>query len=64
MKSWNIGILISDHNVNETLRIIDRGYVIYKGCLLAHGTPLDLQTNYEVRNYYFGNQSKFDHTIF
>nr|WDB00005.1 sulfate ABC transporter protein [Cyanidium sp. THAL103] len=64
MKSWNIGVLISDHNVNETLKIIDRGYVIYKGCLLAHGTPLDLHTNYEVRNYYLGNQNKIEDAIF
>lgn len=54
LKEKNIGILITDHNVNETLRITDRAYLLYDGSVLHHGTPEDMANNPEVREKYLG----------
>eukprot|EP00850_Spirogloea_muscicola_P005749 SM000026S08998 [mRNA] locus=s26:946680:952280:+ [translate_table: standard] len=50
----NIGILITDHNVNETLRICDRAYMIYQGKVIAAGMPDDLYGDPFVRLHYLG----------
>ncbi|RLJ16954.1 LPS export ABC transporter ATP-binding protein [bacterium endosymbiont of Escarpia laminata] len=54
LKERGIGVLITDHNVRETLDICDRAYIINAGSVLAEGTPQDLLTNSEVRSVYLG----------
>lgn len=54
LKSRGIGVLITDHNVRETLRICDRAYIISDGAVLADGTPEDLVRNERVREVYLG----------
>lgn len=54
LKDKNIGILITDHNVDETLSITDRAYLLYEGKTLISGTPEDLASNEEVRRVYLG----------
>ena len=54
LKRQNIGILITDHNVNETLRITDRAYLLYEGSVLHHGTPEDMANDPDVREKYLG----------
>lgn len=50
----DIGVLITDHNVRETLDICDRGYIINEGMVIAEGTPAELLDNAEVRAVYLG----------
>ncbi|MDX2263641.1 MAG: LPS export ABC transporter ATP-binding protein [Hyphomicrobiales bacterium] len=50
-----IGVLITDHNVRETLGLIDKAYIIYDGRVLTHGTPEEIKTNEEVRRVYLGD---------
>ena len=54
LKSRGIGVLITDHNVRETLRICDRAYIINNGAVLASGRPEELVGNEEVRAVYLG----------
>lgn len=54
LKYKNIGILITDHNVNETLSITDRAYLMFEGRLLKSGTAEDLAADEEVRRVYLG----------
>ena len=54
LKSKNIGILITDHNVDETLMITDRAYLLFEGRILFHGTPEELAANPIVRKNYLG----------
>jgi lipopolysaccharide export system ATP-binding protein len=54
LKQKNIGILITDHNVQETLSITDRAYLMYEGQILETGTPEDLAANERVRELYLG----------
>ena len=54
LKDKNIGILITDHNVDETLMITDRAYLLFEGKILFHGTPEELATNPTVRKNYLG----------
>lgn len=54
LKDKNIGILITDHNVDETLMITDRAYLLFEGKILFHGTPEELAANPTVRNNYLG----------
>ena len=54
LKSRGIGVLITDHNVRETLGICDRAYIISEGEVLAEGTPSEIVTNAEVRKVYPG----------
>ncbi|ADM09337.1 putative ATP-binding protein [Parvularcula bermudensis HTCC2503] len=49
-----LGVLITDHNVRETLDIIDRAYIIHRGEVLSEGTPQDLVVNEDVRRVYLG----------
>jgi lipopolysaccharide export system ATP-binding protein len=50
-----IGVLITDHNVRETLELIDRAYIIYEGRVLTEGTPQEIIANEEVRRVYLGD---------
>ena len=54
LKSRGIGVLITDHNVRETLRICDRAYIISDGAVLATGRPQELVENEQVRAVYLG----------
>lgn len=54
LKKLGIGVLITDHNVRETLAICDRAYVIRSGSLLASGTASEISNNNDVRKYYLG----------
>ena len=54
LKTKNIGIIITDHNVHETLAITDRAYLLYDGSILESGTPEQLAANPEVRRKYLG----------
>lgn len=54
LKTKNIGILITDHNVDETLMITDRAYLLFEGKILFHGTPEELAANPVVRKNYLG----------
>jgi lipopolysaccharide export system ATP-binding protein len=50
-----IGVLITDHNVRETLSVTDRAYIVNRGRIMAKGTPADLSDNPEVRRVYLGD---------
>lgn len=50
-----IGVLITDHNVRETLELIDRAYIIYDGNVLTQGDPQDIINNEDVRRVYLGD---------
>lgn len=50
-----IGVLITDHNVRETLALIDRAYIIYDGQVLTHGNPQEIIANEDVRRVYLGD---------
>ena len=52
----NIGILITDHNVRETLDVIDRAYIIHDGMMLMEGAPTDIVGNEDVRRVYLGER--------
>jgi lipopolysaccharide export system ATP-binding protein len=51
-----IGVLITDHNVRETLALIDRAYIIHSGHVLTHGTPEDIVSDPEARRLYLGHE--------
>ncbi|WP_043461459.1 LPS export ABC transporter ATP-binding protein [Azohydromonas australica] len=54
LKARGIGVLITDHNVRETLGICDRAYIISEGRVLAEGTPMEIVENADVRKVYLG----------
>jgi lipopolysaccharide export system ATP-binding protein len=54
LKSRDIGVLITDHNVRETLSLIDRAYIIHSGQVLMEGTPDEIIANEDVRRLYLG----------
>ncbi len=54
LKSMGIGILISDHNVRETLNICDRAYLVYEGSVILEGTPEDIVQDSRARQIYLG----------
>lgn len=54
LRTRGIGVLITDHNVRETLGICDRAYILSDGSVLAHGNPVELLANPEVRRVYLG----------
>lgn len=55
LKTKNIGVLITDHNANETLSITDRAYLVFEGKLLKAGTPEELAADPVVRSHYLGS---------
>lgn len=60
LKTRNIGLLVTDHNVRETLAITDRSYILLEGRILTSGTPRDLADNEEVRSNYLGDRFRLD----
>ncbi|MGN0911927.1 MAG: LPS export ABC transporter ATP-binding protein [Alphaproteobacteria bacterium] len=55
LKNRGLGVLITDHNVRETLDIIDRAYILHGGTVLMEGTPDEIVANEEVRKVYLGD---------
>ena len=55
LKNRGLGVLITDHNVRETLDIIDRAYILHNGTVLMEGTPKEIVDNEEVRKVYLGD---------
>jgi lipopolysaccharide export system ATP-binding protein len=56
LKARGIGILVTDHNVRETLEIVDRAYVIFDGRVLFEGAPDEIMANEAVRKVYLGQR--------
>ena len=56
LKDRGIGVLITDHNVRETLDIVDRAYILHDGSVLMEGTPDEIVANQEVRRVYLGDR--------
>ena len=54
LKEKNIGILITDHNVHETLNITDRAYLLFEGRVIKQGSAEDLANDEQVRRVYLG----------
>jgi len=59
LSNHNIGVLITDHNVRETLQICNRGYVIKSGSVLASGNSQEIANNKLVKEHYLGHEFKF-----
>ncbi len=55
LKNKNIGILITDHNVRDTLEIVQRAYILYDGKVLMKGSPEEIKANQSVRKVYLGD---------
>ena len=60
LKSRNIGVLITDHNVRETLTITDRSYLLFEGKILKSGTARELAADEEARRLYLGSKFRMD----
>jgi lipopolysaccharide export system ATP-binding protein len=60
LKSRGIGVLITDHNVRETLRITDRAYIVTDGVIFRNGTPDQLAADEDVRRIYLGSDFRLD----
>ncbi len=60
LKARGIGVLITDHNVRETLRITDRAYIVHGGVIFKSGTPDSLAADEEVRRIYLGTEFRLD----
>jgi lipopolysaccharide export system ATP-binding protein len=58
LRARGIGILITDHNVRETLGICDRAYIMSDGAVIAKGSPQDVLANAQVREVYLGKEFK------
>ena len=56
LKDRGIGVLITDHNVRDTLNVIDRAYIIHDGMVLMEGNPSDIVGNEDVRRVYLGDR--------
>lgn len=59
LKKRGIGVLITDHNVRDTLDLVDRAYILHAGTVLMEGTPDDIVGNKDVRRVYLGDRFKF-----
>ncbi len=55
LKSKNIGVLLTDHNVRETLGIIDKAYILFEGSVIMSGNPNQIKSDKRVRDVYLGN---------
>jgi lipopolysaccharide export system ATP-binding protein len=60
LKERGIGVLITDHNVRETLRITDRAYIVHDGAVFRSGTPDDLAHDEDVKRIYLGADFRLD----
>ena len=58
LKERGIGVLITDHNVRETLDIVDRAYILHDGAVLMEGAPSEIVSHHEVRRFYLGDRFK------
>jgi lipopolysaccharide export system ATP-binding protein len=56
LKEKDIGILLTDHNVRDTLKITDRAYIIHKGIILKEGSPSEIASDYRVKKNYLGEE--------
>ena len=56
LKDRGIGVLITDHNVRETLDIVDRAYILHDGTVLMEGAPSEIVSHQEVRRFYLGDR--------
>ena len=59
VKERNVGVLVTDHNVRDTLDIVDRAYIIHNGIILKDGKPKDIIQDKNVKQVYLGNKFKF-----
>jgi len=60
LKERGIGVLITDHNVRETLRITDRAYIVHDGVIFRSGTPDFLAADEDVKRIYLGTEFRLD----
>jgi len=60
LKERGIGVLMTDHNVRETLRITDRAYIVHDGAIFRSGTPAELAADEDVRRIYLGADFRLD----
>jgi lipopolysaccharide export system ATP-binding protein len=60
LRDRGIGVLVTDHNVRETLRITDRAYIVHGGMIVKSGTPEGLAADDEVRRIYLGTEFRLD----
>ena len=58
LKKKNIGILITDHNVRETLNIVDKVYIVNEGAVFFEGVPEDAVNNEKIKKFYLGSDFK------
>lgn len=54
LTEWGVGVLITDHNVRDTLDLVDRAYILHDGAVMMHGPPKQVIENEEVRRVYLG----------
>ena len=59
LQGHGLGVLITDHNVRETLDVVDRTYIIHDGAVLMEGTPSEVVQHRGVREVYLGDRSQF-----
>lgn len=60
LKARGIGILITDHNVRETLQISDRAYILADGMIMKHGSPSEIAQDPDIRRVYLGDRFRLD----
>ncbi len=60
LKERGIGVLVTDHNVRETLRITDRAYIVHDGVIFRSGTPASLAADDDVKRIYLGADFRLD----
>jgi lipopolysaccharide export system ATP-binding protein len=60
LKERGIGVLVTDHNVRETLKITDRAYIVHDGVIFRTGSPDDLAADEDVRRIYLGTEFRLD----
>ncbi len=58
LKDKNIGVLITDHNVRETLRIVDKVYIVNEGAIFYEGDPISATNNEKIKKFYLGSEFK------
>ena len=60
LKDRGIGVLVTDHNVRETLKITDRAYIVHDGVIFRSGTPASLAADEDVKRIYLGADFRLD----
>jgi lipopolysaccharide export system ATP-binding protein len=60
LKARGIGVLITDHNVRETLQIADRAYILADGMIMKHGLPHEIAEDPDIRRVYLGDRFRLD----